>query len=83
MASRVVAGQDTETKLSIPFLKGGSLWLSPSLPQSRKACECGYTGTLRCSGEEQLENGKTVCFLGGHGNHSLKSEEGERRKGSH
>lgn len=39
----------------------------------------GALSTLRCLGEEQLEIGKTRYFLSGHGNHSLKPEEGEEQ----
>lgn len=37
----------------------------------------GAHSTLRCLEEKQLESGKTRYFLSGHGNHSLKPEEGE------
>lgn len=40
----------------------------------------GTQGTLRCLGNEQLKNGETISFLSGHGNHSLKPEEGEKEQ---
>ena len=35
---------------------------------------------LRCLGEEQLKNGKTVYFFHGHGSHFLKPEKGKEQK---